>query len=222
MILAFILGIAFLIFVTFFRLPQEILESSEIQPIKLFMVSCLEDTSKQAFYILGLQNGIDLNDYTIIGEYKINYAYHNESKALTLNEIEEQVAEFIEENIPKCINSLEDFPQAKLEDGKLNIDVISNRNDVVIEADYNAYVEINNGRHKIGEFQTRLPLRISKIQDALEYIANNYPEIELYSYLGELDMNVSIYPVGDMLYYMIADEKSKLDNKNYKYAFALG
>ena len=196
-------------------------ETNDIQPAKVFAQSCLKTTASKGLYILGLQNGIMLKDYTEIGEYKINYAYHNGSRVLILNDIEDQLEEYIKANLDDCIDNFKEFPEVKYQNGSLSVEAISTFTSMIYTAEYDAYIAVDSTKQKLGKIQAKIPVRISLLQNTMEYIANHYPEIELYEHLASRSINISIYPVDGNLFYVMTDEKSKLDNINYKYVFAV-
>ena len=200
---------------------KQIIEVDDIQPAKIFAQSCLETTASKGLYILGLQNGIILEDYTEIGEYKINYAYHDGSRVLSLNDIEDQLEKYIKANLDVCIDNFREFPEVQYQNGSLGVEAISTFVSMIFTAEYNAFIITDNTKQRLGKIQVKIPVRMTLLQNTMEYIAKHYPEIELYENLASRPINISIYPVDSRLFYVMTDEKSKLDNINYKYVFAV-
>ena len=196
-------------------------EDNDIQPAKVFAQSCLDRTASKGLYILGLQNGIMLEDYTEIGEYKVNYAYHDGSRVVSLNGIEDQLEEYIKANLNDCIDNFKEFPEVQYQNGSLSVETISTFTSMIFTAEYNAFITVDDTKQKLGKIQAKIPVRMVLLQNTMEYIVNHYPEIELYEHLASQPINISIYPVEGNLFYVLTDEKSKLDNINYKYVFAV-
>lgn len=78
---------------------------AEMMPIKAFVDSCVEMVSADALSLLGLQNGIILNDYAEINDYKVNYAYNKKAAILTKKEMEKQLSDYTAKHLPECIDN---------------------------------------------------------------------------------------------------------------------
>ncbi len=225
--ITFVLIFAIIIFLVFLFLilssikSQRATDTEDLQSVDVFVRSCLEKTANKGLYILGLQNGIEFDDYITIGEYKINYAYHDGSRVLSLNDIEKQLEKYIKVNLDDCIDGFKEFPEVQYQNGSLDVEAISTFTSMIFTAEYDAYITVDNTKQKLGKIQARIPVRMALLQNTMEYIANHYPEIELYEHLASRPINISIYPVDGNLFYVLIDEKSKPDNINYKYVFAV-
>ena len=191
--------------------------------IKTFIQSCITEVSEEGIILMGLQNGIIINEHASVGNYKVNYALiNNKSIGLSREDMQAQFEEYIAEYLSRCINDFEEFPQYKIKHDKPNVAVQINRQDVSIFVSYNVQAEIGKRQFSFDEFTQTIPVRLSKIQGIVSYVSNiSKTEIELYSYLGTQDINTTVYPNEEGMIYVLSDDKSLINNIPYKYVFAM-
>ncbi len=193
----------------------------EMLTIRDFVDSCIKMVSAEALSLLGLQNGITLGNYAQLNGYKVNYA--DSAGVLPIGEMEKQLSDFVAENLPDCIDNFEPFKGRDISGGAISAKAKINELDVDFTVDYKVVLTAKEKKHQLDKFIITHNVRLKKMQKITQNVVNQIlgkGYIELYDYLGELDVNASIYAVDGVKYFVLEDEKSKLDNLPYKYVFA--
>ena len=218
----------FIVIVLFIAVKEIIKENNanvptEMLPIKNHVDGCLEMVSSKSLSLLGLQNGISPNNPVEIDSYKFNAIYSPED-ILRLDEMEGQLSEYVKANLPDCIDGFSAFPNMQIKDGEIKVDTQINMLDVTFDIDYRIELSVGGKKHTIDEFSSTQDIRLEEIQEIMKNATEIYYSsnaIELYDYLGSLELNTTIYPVDGKKFFILEDDRSKLNNHPYKYIFAL-
>lgn len=177
-------------------------------PVIALTQSCIKTVSIEAGYAIGLYGGYAQspqgNFQTQIEgtEYNITIVLKQaQNGLLSINEVEQQIGEYIKSNLPKCVNYFEDFRKQgyKIEQGTISSRVEIKDDSYYVRVSYPLTVKIGNKEKKISDFPgVNVPIRIKHIlQIANEIVDKSIanPEIIEISYLLDLqkDNIIALY-----------------------------
>jgi hypothetical protein len=196
------------------------------QPVSDYANNCLKRISVEAMSKLGEQGVIYPNVYIATKDRKIAYFYFKGKGYFPQKEvIEGQVADYVKENIKKCLN---DFSDTKLivEDKGQGIAVKTVLDDkkISIEMIYPINVYFETKVVPLEKFSTEIKTNFNEIYMVAEKIymetKKNSEWINLES-LQDTRYNIRLIKVdSSTLVYEITDEKG-LNDKPFKYAFGV-
>ncbi len=204
-------------------LIEEFSIPTEMIPIKTFVDDCIKMISKQGLSLLGAQNGIVKRNGLNIGGFHVNYAYNKTIAVQTLIQLESELSSYMTSQLLKCIDDFEVFQGKDIETGDMKIDVKSNIENVDFTVDFPITLTTNNNQHYLKTFIVSQPIRLKKLHEAMAIISQFYStqyQYELYKYLGTLDMNASVYGLGNDVVFTFEDNRNK-EEEPYVYAFAV-
>ena len=157
----------------------------DIMPVKNFIEVCLNDIGEEAIIKVGVQGGyteipreillrdafIELIPYGLI---RIPYWYQNgESFIPPLEHMEEQISDYIEENIEKCVD-LDVFNRDYVieKEGDIEVETLIAESDVDIRMDYSIIIndKSSNDQTRISKFHTVVPVRLKKTYELAKKI----------------------------------------------------
>jgi len=209
---------------------------SESDSIAGFVQECLEITSKQAIYFIGLHGG-----YFIPPEESTNfgvpyYYYDYRMEVPSENEIESEISMFIEESLPLCTNNFEAFSDFDIEEGEINVDITIQDNSVIINTIYPIRISKGEESTLLNEFNTEISVRLKELYNASKFILNyqlyNHGEVCLnclFDFSKENNIQINMQSNDTTVVYEIVDKESTLDIikesewelENYKFRFAI-
>jgi hypothetical protein len=196
------------------------------QPVTDYANACLNKVSLEAMSRLGQQGVIYPNVYIATKDRKIAYFYFKGKEYFPKKEvIEEQVANYIKENIKKCLN---DFSDTKLivEDKGESITVKTLLDDkkLSIEMIYPINVYLETKVIPLEKFNIEIKTNFNEIFMVAEKIymeTKKNPEWINLESLQDTRYNIRLIKVdSNTLVYEITDEKG-LNDKPFKYTFGV-
>jgi len=197
---------------------------TEPEPVKSFIQSCLAKVSEDGIILLGLKNGLILGQYVNVSGYAVNYAHiDNASVALSVDDMQSQLEEYINRHLPACISDFESFAQFNIAHKSPKAKVQINSRDVSVMLDYDVRYMAGNVQRKFSKFQHHVRVRLRMLQETAERVSNMpHNHIELFAYLGTKDINTTVYTGFNSTVYVLTDTKSRIRDKAYRYIFATG
>ncbi len=203
--------------------------SVEFQPVKNFIESCIDKTSKEGLYIIGYQGGYislpEKSTFELIPNIPY-YAYEGMNSVPEREVIESELNFYIKNELKSCF---EDFKILKELGYLINLDgfeIKSNINeDVVVEGNFNLYIEKDGAKQKLEKTSTKIYIRIGVLHNIAKKIINlqNQSNINLYelTYLAH-DNNISINGdgLGDGITTFAIIDNTTYPNQPYIYRFA--
>lgn len=199
---------------------------TELQPLKSFVEKCIEDTFIEGLRELGAQGGyinVDKLGILITSEpttsqgiefvpgVKVPYWYYMKSpntctgtcsfdQSLTPNnqKIQQQLKEYVEENLQYCTRQFEQFPKFEIKDTKPEAETNIGVSNVQINVIYPLEISTDSRETKISKFFVNVDLNLRKILDAARNIAKielekkflEYSDIELISAYSGVESNL--------------------------------
>ena len=233
-----IFGIFLLIAVLFFGYINSYKNKSYVQnqiesdPVKLNVNFCIGETAKEALNYIGMHGG-----YYKMPEPKVTYfwddmpyyAYKGENKVPTLGEIEVQISDFIKEQLPECVNTL-NFEGLIIE-GEISSVKSSIKNEgILIHVNYPISVKKGDSIKQLLDFNYEVPTRLNAVYDTALKITQEKLKnegvlcldclVELAS-ANEVFLEVTPYK-NTTLIFTIFDNITRVDEDEYIFNFATG
>jgi len=200
------------------------LENSRI--VETYVQRCLEEAAKDTIIKIGEQGGyIDPFYYKDNMFYKRSYLYYNELPYVPSKEImEEEISTDIDLRMQYCADqSVFEKLGINASVGRPETKTILSNETVTVVTSYPITVFTGMAASEISSFSTEVRCRLGHIRDSVEGIVFNSlldPDYIDYTYLENLDFNITVRSDGfDTIEYSFVDEKIKLENRPYLFAF---
>jgi len=203
---------------------------TEIQPVYNYVQDCLKETGENALVRIGEQGGYFLIFDEPAIESRIPYYLQGEQESiLTQQEIEQNLAGFVREELSFCILNFKDFK----EDYKISHELSKTEakilnNEVKFSLDYPITITKDETKYQIKDFSINLPIRLDKIYQVSEKIVQEqklHPESICLSCLYNLGESYSVHidmlDYGNSTIFTIIDDNSKINNESYEFNFAI-
>ena len=203
-----------------------------IQPIHNFVQNCLEETSENSLVRIGNQGGYFLifDEPSIEGRIPY-YLQRKQNTILTQEEIEQNLAGFIYEELSFCILNFKDFrSEFEIEHNLENINSQILDNQVRFTLDYPVTISKISSEitYQLKDFEINIPIRLDKIYQISEKIIQEqiqHPESICLSCLYDLGENYNVHidmlDYGNSTIFTIIDDSSKINNQSYEWSFAI-
>lgn len=199
----------------------------EMQPVRLFVDSCVKDVAIPGIYLLASKGGYIYSYDKVLNVEYGPVAYHIEnSEDISPDKefMERELAKFIEESLKLCINNLEDFDGYDFEFGEMEIKPEINENVVFVGIKYPITLKRGRSKIKISRFDATYPVRFGHILDIKDEIIpkiKNSKTIDV-GYISSFDVEVSLLPYDkNNLVYSIFDNKSSINDDLFIFNFGV-
>jgi len=178
--------------------PEKIPE--EVQPIKTYVESCMNNLAEEAVFILGSQGGyVELpvniaEDPTayVGGTFKIPYWYYEgNSRVPSKEEVAEQISNYIDSNLEDCLLNFTAFKEmfdiSVIKEQKTTIQIVEEN--INVKTDYPLIIKqkIANVSTRIDTFSAEIPIRLGKVYDLAKEIMQQENEK---AFLEDLTMDL--------------------------------
>ncbi|MBS3107369.1 hypothetical protein J4468_00475 [Candidatus Woesearchaeota archaeon] len=207
----------------------------EVMEINTYVGSCYEQTFINALNSVGLRGGYYKLPQNLYKEsYKLPQNLYKESIPFYLIQtrkyipsssvVEQQIADYIDDNIALCLNDLSSFPKFRFNNFKSSSDVSISKT-VSLSSSYSvtsAYLDSSEEISKTFEFKQNLNLeKILSIADEITTGLIDNEGLVDYTALGSYDYLVVLANDGIDSVFMIIDENVEF-NENNEYMFEFG
>ncbi len=197
------------------------------QQVYLYVQSCIDDILPLGVFLLGRQSGFyrPLTGSLRTNETTLAYYYRNGvSHVPTARDVENQLSQFIKENLPLCID-FSRFPSLTITQKVVSPSVTLRDEDVYTQVAYPLMIKKDESSITINKpYTSTLSLRLTKILAAASQIteaAQKDPETIDLTLLLETDFDVNIIQYDDhTIIYAITDKQSTIHDIPYTFLFA--
>lgn len=195
-------------------------------PVVAYTKNCIDIVAVEAGYVIGLYGGYSkaVDDYYATqaqgSEYNVTIVLKNGRDELpSLNEIEQQIGEYIKDNLPKCVNNFRNFAGYQIEQGAISSKARILDDHYEVQVTYPLSIKIADSEIRVSDFDlVKVPIRLKRIhQVAKEIISKSIsdPENIHLSYLFNLEndnFKVLYFPRREerKIVFMIHDLKSSV------------
>ena len=225
-----IIGIVlvFIVAFIFIVVPKKEKTDTEKERVEIinYIDNCLSSVSDNALFLLGKQGRIYPKSYIITNEGSIEYYYfEGKNNLVSLNELEQEVSDYIKKDIDNCIDNF-DFFNYKVEKKEPKVTTSFKKYDTYFEMEYPILINIGESQIEIKNFYKRSDLRIRYMYEYANEIVDNTVEnkkiLDTNFIISKDDIRFKLYPIDEeKVVYEITDQKRELNGEPYKYRFAL-
>ena len=146
--------------------------SPEIVPIKNFVQECLEETTKEGVYFIGLQGGYyDVpEDFVKISYYSVPiHFYKNRANIPNVDLFQKELGFYIEQNFEECIYNFSslNLSNTKISAGEPEVKV-SVSDDVKVDLIYPLVIEVDESKTLLNEFESFSDFDFNYVYNILE------------------------------------------------------
>jgi hypothetical protein len=204
--------------------------SPDTRPIEHYIELCTKSSTSDALYLAGMQGGYTTTPKTYFesGYARTAYWYNKgEDISPTIEEIEQELSFYVNNNLPECMESLNVFSEMgyNFEFGELDTSAKINENNVEFNVNYPIKIIKGDSVSEISNFHQSFDVRLGYIITIAKEIVEmeiEDPEWIDITYLTNQDVDVNIYPYReDIIIYSLTDSKSKLNNNlDFVFLFA--
>ncbi len=198
-------------------------------PLENYIGKCAERLSREALLMAGIEGGtIDAREYVIFFGGKTPYYFGTQnSRVPEIAEVESYLSGYVAEKLPSCVD-LSTFPDYDVEAGEPSVAATVGDLSVLFKIDYPLRITKEGAAKTVSDFSQREKSRIKLMHDvARRYIieqAKNPKYIGMSDLviLGrESNLLIETNSLGKTVAFTIIDNSTKLDGKEYRYAFAV-
>ena len=204
-------------------------------PVYTFVEECLETTSKQTLYFIGLHGGYFIPPEKSTDNGVPYYIYLGDSFLPSINQIEREISSFIESSLILCVDNFKEFNDFEINQGSIETRTNIKEEVVSIKINYPLTIEKEGSVSRIEEFEVEIPIRLNVLYDASKFIIDNHFENFgnlclscLMDYQEENSLQINMVDDENTIVYEIVDLSSILEIKagefepeNYKFRFAI-
>lgn len=204
--------------------------TEEAQQVKSDTTSCMKNLVQDSLILLGLQGGYLNLKNVPHGQIPIDYIgydgtaylyYEGKNRMPSLTHIQTELANSLIEDAVTCEKEYKGIdvtygrviPKIKIEEDKLKFDI-----------NWAIDVQKEETKSTIKNLRFETPVRLGKIRDVVNKIANEQTNEICLSCLAEIGFENNIFididQIDGDIFYLITDEKSKIDNENYMFLMA--
>lgn len=168
----------------------------DIQPVKVFVENCIEDTAKNALILIGNQGGYYELKKPYFKDNNFNLSYYffnNLDFSPSLADIEKEISKYIDKNLDFCINDFEEFKKQGFEIIRGDIiqtDTKIEENSVLFNVNFPITIKRGDHKQQIEKYSINIPdFHLKKIHSVSKEITNyqiNNPNTVCLSCLYEL------------------------------------
>ena len=148
------------------------------------------------------------------------------NKVLSIDEMQNQLASYVNSNLNPCLNDFEDFRKAGwgVENGDVNAKAQINEQDVGFDVSYPLKISNNENTISFERFASKSNVRLKYIRELATKIVDfkfKYgKEVDLTT-LRDYDLEVTIFPDKGSFVYVIDDHKSLIMNEPYRFVLRI-
>ena len=205
---------------------------SDILEIKTFVENCLKETGENSLVRIGEQGGY----FLIFDEPSINgripyYLQENKESIPSQQEIEQNLAGFVREELSFCILNFKDFRERFSIDHSLeNIEVKISSEKTIFKIRYPMTINKKDSEsvYKLEDFNVDIPINLDKIlKISNEIIKEQKLHLDsiCLSCLFDLGKNYGVHvdmlDYGNSTIFTIIDDNSQINEESYEWNFAI-
>ncbi len=217
----------------FFILRSGLLKNvflSESERVKVFVESCIEETGNEGVYEIGQKGGY-FSTPNFSTALEIPYYYsNNKSYMPSEEEIEIEISNYVNENLPFCVKNFLDFPGFEITQREIKTQTKIEEDKIILNVEYPLSVTKGEDTTIFEDFKNiKIPVRLGIIYNAVEEIIDEQLTRESESVCLNCILNISVkndlyvdmldYGGGEIVF-IVKDETSKINNKVFEFIFA--
>jgi hypothetical protein len=205
---------------------------SDIIEIKNFVEDCLETTAKNSLFRIGERGGYFLifDEPSIEGRIPY-YLQETKKSVLTKQEVELNLAGFVQEELSFCILNFKDFRKDFIIEHSLNkveAKILQDKTRFSLEYPITINKRGTETAYQLKDFSVDIPVNLDKIysvaQKIIEEQAKNPDSICLsclFDLGREYNVHIDMLDYGNSTIFTIIDDNSQINERSYEWNFAI-
>tara|TARA_Y100000034_G_C6771945_1_gene344405 strand:- start:81 stop:809 length:729 start_codon:yes stop_codon:yes gene_type:complete len=191
----------------------------EFRPVYQNLVSCLEEISKDAVIITGVQGGkIEPDNFLETNFGKVSYGLRDGRNVLIKkNDLENEISSYVDDNIEFCVES----GLAEFKDFNSKTEI--KENEVKINPKFQLSISSGNKSIVFEQYpEISLSVRLGYVLDTANKIVEKQIETKdqiSLTYLSQFDLDIVFDYLNEDLLFIIHDEESKINDIEYSFIF---
>lgn len=205
--------------------------SSEAKQVQSDMTGCIKSLAETGVALMALQGG-----YTDLGNIphtdtrsRISYLpytgtaymyYQGKNTVPTKETMEKQLAYFITENSMACQKQ---YPGLEVSYGNMSTSIKINEDNIQIKTNSIVKVKKEQKESSFNSLNTEVAVRLGKVRDVLNQIAEEQIKTSkseictscITRIAAQNNMEINIDRIGEDIFYLVTDQKSKLGGNNF-------
>jgi hypothetical protein len=188
--------------------------------ISSYVENCLYDTVVPGIYLLGIQGGViypeDPSSVLLTESTIINYGFLQGVDQFSIEDMEEQIDMYIEENLDLCIDEFSVYTSQGLviSGGEVEAESLISMDRVIANIEYEVEVTQDNDEFTLKSFSTTVSLPVGLLVEEARRISGGG--------LISSDYFVTTFPFdSSRTIYSISDENSVIENAPFTFMFAI-
>ncbi|MAE43169.1 hypothetical protein CMO93_05335 [Candidatus Woesearchaeota archaeon] len=171
----------------------------DVNPIKIYIDSCLEVIGREALYKVGQQGGyVEIPDNIKI--HNTSYWYVNGVNIQPfLSEIEVRINQYVENKLHTCLNlTIFERQGFEIEFEDLDVNTQINKKDIIIKTKYPIKIQKKDSISKISEFIVKFNIRLMDMYEVATDIVNQatlpvFNKCDPHFCNNSLDVNIELF-----------------------------
>jgi hypothetical protein len=212
----------------------------QIQVVVDYINDCLEITSYNSLYYIGVHGGYykvpKESSTRYFTEYIPYYYLNNKTITPTINQVQNEISDYIEDNLGNCLNINEFKNQGfVINEKNYTVNAIIEEKSVLISLKYPVDIQKEEIKITLNTFDKKINLNFKRIYEISKEIINIYAQTPNYICLTcinqltkDNDVEIEMFPSIDLgvnnknltLFY-IKDNKYSLKDKNFTMIFVV-
>jgi hypothetical protein len=215
-----------IIFISKSKISQKEGIPNEIVPIYSFVSDCIKQTGENAVNYIGETGGYSNKEKEVFVAF---YFYNETSYIISKDRLEEEISNYINENIQGCVNDFSSFAEFLIEVGDMRTNVEIQENSVILNVNYPLQISKDKKTYLLEEFEgVTLPIRLGVVYDlAYEMTQEQVHQKDsvcitcIAELANDRGLNVKMDDYDDYtIIYTITDENSLVNNNPFIFKFA--
>lgn len=200
----------------------------QMSSVRNYVKSCIDQVAIPGIYLLGLQGGQIFIDRPFVNLTDINtvYGYYeNRNVLVSKQELEHQLARYMEVQLPSCLSDFETIKQqgTNISYDNITAEVVVGQEDVTFNLEFPIKVKTKVIEQRVNKFSRKFDIRLGHVHDIANNIIEKQKEtgydIEV-SYFTKFDVDIDLSLVDkENLIYKIQDPVSVENNAEFVFMF---
>jgi hypothetical protein len=199
--------------------------SNSVIPVQKYVEECVDRTSKYGVYRMGMQGGYLMmpNDYFRNDVFEVSYAYNDEKKFLTLDEMRQQLETFILVNLPGCLDDFRSFRNEgfNIQAGEMKVDVLFAEKNSMVTVTLPMTITRSDFSAKLEKFPMPMNIAAKEIHSGIDNFVDDLSDSYDMTYLNGLNANISVNAFGDSDLFAEQNFDSVISGEDYLFLYAV-
>jgi len=214
---------------------QEQIEiNPEIEPVYSYVQNCLDSSSEDVVYTVGVGGGY-YNVEEDMSTENLGVTYHlkdGESLMPSKKEIEKEISNNIEMETENCSSDLDSvFTDYQIKQKNVSVETTIEQEEVLIEADFPLLIKKEDSRHEVRKFREIIPIKLGLMHEAVsEFIsgelgssAEGMSVKKMTEVSSDYGLEFNLFQIdreGKEFIFMVTSENQEINNETFIYSFA--